>query len=75
MSTTTEVREAVVANRESLELLRIEGLVMPGDPLALNVEQKIEAGQPLSPVEAGILRYAITRDALDFIAQHQAALL
>ncbi|HTW47830.1 MAG TPA: hypothetical protein VMD92_07775 [Acidobacteriaceae bacterium] len=75
MSTTTEALGAAAANREALDFLRMEGLVTPDDPLALNVERKIEAGQPLSPVEAGILRHGITRDTLNFVAQYQAALL
>jgi hypothetical protein len=75
MSTSTEALEAAEANREALEHLRAEGIATTDDPLALDVEQKIEAGLPLSAVEAGILWYGITRETLDFMRQNQAALL
>jgi hypothetical protein len=70
MSTITEVLDLATANRRTLEYLRIEGVVTPDDPLALNVEAKVESGAALTPAEMGILRYGITRDALDFLRQH-----
>jgi hypothetical protein len=70
MSTITEAVDAAAANRKALEYLRIEGVVTPTDPLALNVEAKVESGAALTPVEMGILQYGITRDALDFLRQH-----
>jgi hypothetical protein len=88
MSTTTEAMAAVttnlehfdalrldtLTNRVALEHLRTEGIVLPDDPLALNVEAKIDAGEALTPAEAGILWYGITEDVLEFIRQHPTLL-
>jgi len=61
-------------NREHLAELRSICAVTPADPLAFNVEAKVEAGETLDPTEYGILWHGITEETLEFIRQHPALL-
>jgi hypothetical protein len=65
-STSTEAR----VNREHLAELRSVCAVTPVDPLVLNVEAKVEAGETLDPTEYGVLWHGITEETLEFIRQH-----
>jgi hypothetical protein len=49
---TTEQNNQI--NRESLAHLKADGILLEGESLALDVDKKIEAGQKLTTVEAGV---------------------
>lgn len=57
-------------NREHLAELRSVCAVSSVDPLALNVEAKVEAGEMLNSLEYGVLWHGITEETLTFIRQH-----
>jgi hypothetical protein len=58
-----------------LEDLRMAGTVNEANHLVLGVEVKVDAGQPLTPLQYGILWNCVTEESVDFIRQHQRELL
>lgn len=57
-------------NKETLAFYRSEGLLLDGDHLAMRVDEKVDADEPLTEVEAGILMHGITEEQAAFVLQH-----
>jgi hypothetical protein len=72
MSTTAIASAGTEArvNREHLAELRSICAVTPVNPLILDVEAKVEAGETLNSVEYGVLWHAITNEMLNFVREH-----
>jgi hypothetical protein len=65
-----ESQQSLELNQQSLESLRESGILLEGEHLALEVDRKVEAGQELSPVEAGVLWLALTNEQVRFVREH-----
>lgn len=59
-------------NKETLAFYRNEGIIFDDIHLALRVDEKVDAGEPLTEVEAGILIHGITEEAAAFVRAHLA---
>jgi hypothetical protein len=70
----TALYHDIEANREHLEDLRSMGAVNEANPLALGVEAAVDAGEPLLPVEYGVLWNGITAETVEFFRQHRELL-
>jgi hypothetical protein len=57
-------------NRESLEFLREECILLEGEHLALKVDVKIDAGEELNAIEKEILWLSITEEQVAFVREH-----
>jgi len=59
-------KQRIALNRESLATLRSDGTLLDGESLALDVDKKVDAGQELTQVEAGVLWLGITQEQVEF---------
>ena len=65
---TITLEHQIEINKETLSFWREEAGV--NEPLALDVDAKVEGGEPLTKLEQSILSRGLTRDHVNLVKEH-----